>query len=67
MLDKEDGSAIKVRDFVTKMHAYLNENKEAIIRAKGEELGEEIDLEDGLKTTEVRLESDEDNIVEIAC
>jgi hypothetical protein len=67
VLEKEDGSAITVRDFVTKVHAYFNENKEAVIGAKGEELGEEIDLEDGWKATGVGPELDEDNTMERAC
>jgi hypothetical protein len=67
LLETEDGSAIKVRDFVTKVHAYLNENKEAVIQAMGELLGEEIDLEDGWKAIEVGPELDDDNFVERAC
>jgi hypothetical protein len=66
LLENEDGSAIKVRDFVTKVHAYLNEHKGDIIWAKEDMLGGEIDLEHGWKATGVGPESDQDSIVERA-
>lgn len=67
VIEKDDRSAIKVRDFVTEVHAYLNANKEAIIEAKGELLGEEVDLGDGWKAAEVGPELDEDEILEKSC
>jgi hypothetical protein len=66
VLLNEDGSAIKVRDFVTKVHAYLNENKEDIIWAKEDFVDKVIDLEDGWKATGVGPESDQDSM-ERAC
>lgn len=64
IIEHEGGSPITVGDFVTSVHAYLQENKAEIIAAKLSELsGEEVELGDGWRATGVGTESEEPNAV----